>query len=315
MRPGTRRWLLLLSSLPLAAGLALWWSLLPATLGPVPQLSLELPAASPPPEMSISALPTGSVRSRAVLSYRGGSFGESRDFGMTAFLVRHPAGDLLIDAGFGRDVLLHQQKLPLLMRLTTERQPGIPAAQQLSDHAYDLKQLTGVLLTHAHWDHVSGLDSLPGVPVWISGAEQGFIETGSSAEVARSLGALNWQRYEFAGGSYLGFPRSHDVYGDGAIVLVPAAGHTPGSVIVFVNLPSGLRLAFLGDLVWQLEGIELPAERTWAARMLVDTDAAAVREHVLHVAALHRLFPDVQLIPAHDQRAAKSIPAFPASLR
>jgi len=68
---------------------------------------------------------------------------------------------------------------------------------------------------------------------------------------------IRYEEYGFEEGPYLGFPYSHDVYGDGSIVVVPAPGHTPGSVIIFVTLHSGMRYAFVGDLVWQLEGITL----------------------------------------------------------
>ena len=36
---------------------------------------------------------------------------------------------------------------------------------------YDVTELRGVIMTHAHWDHVSGLDSLP-VPVWMNATER-----------------------------------------------------------------------------------------------------------------------------------------------
>jgi glyoxylase-like metal-dependent hydrolase (beta-lactamase superfamily II) len=66
-------------------------------------------------------------------------------------------------------------------------------------------------------------------------------------EVINSLRSLNYQPYEFEGGGpYLGFPRSHDVWGDDSVVIVPAPGHTPDSVVVFVNLPSGTRYALVG---------------------------------------------------------------------
>ncbi len=59
---------------------------------------------------------------------------------------------------------------------------------------------------------------------------------------------IRYEEYVFEGGPYLGFPKSHDVWADGSIVVVPARGHTPGSVIIFVNLPTKKRYAFLGDL-------------------------------------------------------------------
>lgn len=45
----------------------------------------------------------------------------------------------------------------------------------------------------------------------------------------------------FEEGSHLVFFASHDVSGDGSIVIVPAFGRIPGSVIIFVTLPNGPR--------------------------------------------------------------------------
>ncbi len=187
---------------------------------------------------------------------------------------------------------------------------------QLRAGRYDLARLSGIVITHAHWDHVSGVPDFPGVPVWMNAAERGFVEGGAAmGSLMRSFGGKDVREYVWDGGPYLGFARSHDWYGDGSVVLVPAPGHTPGSTVVFVALPSGARYAFLGDLVWQREGIEIPAERPWLSRMLVDADAAAVRRGVSHLAAIHVRFPAVVLVPAHDARAAAELPIFPAARR
>jgi N-acyl homoserine lactone hydrolase len=116
--------------------------------------------------------------------------------------------------------------------------------------------------------------------------------------------------YRFEDGPYLGFPRSFDVWDDGSVVIVPAPGHTPGSVVVFVALPSGERYALLGDLVWQLEGIALPAERPWLPRWLLGEDAARVRDAIARIAAIHKRYPEIQLVPAHDTRALATMPRF-----
>src|SRR5262249_44727770 len=59
-------------------------------------------AATPPAEMAIYGMETGVVYRRAGFTYRGGSWFEHRDSAVTAVLVKHPRGDLLIDSGFGR---------------------------------------------------------------------------------------------------------------------------------------------------------------------------------------------------------------------
>ena len=280
----------------------------------VPPLAIDsLPHASPPAGMSLSMLPTGSMQSTAALAYRGGKFGDQRDFVMPVILVRHPRGNLLFDTGFGRTVDEQVKLQPKLMQLATTYQKGTPAADQLKAGGLKLTDLAGVVLTHSHWDHISGLDSLPGVPVWINAAEQAFIvDEPEKAAVLRSLGELNYKRYEFEGGPYLDFPSSHDVWGDGSIVLVPAPGHTPGSTVAFITLPSGKRYALLGDLVWQNEGIDLPAERPWLLRRVIGENDAQVRENIVRVAAIHKRFPEINMVPAHDARAAAMLPVFPA---
>ncbi|MEK6805996.1 MAG: MBL fold metallo-hydrolase [Pseudomonadota bacterium] len=309
--------LLLSLILLLAFGIgALAWTFTAGTLEPAPPYTGSLPAASPPPEMSLSSLPTGSMDSQAGLAYRGGRFSEPRRFSMDAILVRHPRGDLLFDAGFGKDIDSHFQQLPALMRTLSKYQKGTPAGEQLSANGYAIKNLAGVVLTHAHFDHVSGLDSLPGVPVWVNQAESDFIEGGSrNSALARSFGALNYKRYAFNGGPYLGFASSLDVWGDGSVLLVPAPGHTPGSIIAFIALPSGVRYVLLGDLVWQMEGIELPAERPWLPRRLIGEDDAQVRGQIAQIAALHQQFPQLRLVPAHDSRIAATLPVFPAKVQ
>jgi len=279
----------------------------------VPPLAIDtLPPASPPAGMSLSAIATGAMESRAALAFRGGSFGDKRDFPMTPILVRHPKGNLLIDAGFGRDVDAQVASLGGVMKAATTYRKGTPAAAQLEAKGFHVADLAGVLLTHSHWDHVSGLDSLKGVPVWMNEAEQSFVDGGSPhAALMRSFGKLDTRRYEFDGGPYFGFPQSHDVWGDGSIVVVPAPGHTPGSVVIFVTLPSGTRYALLGDLVWQMEGIDIPTERPWLARSLINENREQVRESIVRVAAIHRRFPEIHIVPAHDARVAATLPMFP----
>lgn len=299
-----------------AAVLALALSFRAERLPVTPLADATLPRAEPPAEMTLSALPTGAMASVAAFAFRGGGFGDARDFSMTAILVHHPKGDLLFDSGFGRDVDRHARTMPWLMRALSRYQKGTPVAHQLSAAGYDPRRLAGVVLTHAHWDHVSGLPDLPGVPVWIDAAEQAFIRGGASmSALARSFGELPYRLHGFEGGPYLGFPRSHDVWGDGSIVLVQAPGHTPGSIVAFVALPSGTRYALLGDLVWLGEGVELPAERPWIMRALVDEDPAEVRENIQRVAAIHARFPGIRLLPAHDARAMGALPAFPSVAR
>ena len=265
------------------------------------------PATTPPTTMELFQLPTGSYVTRAALAFRGGAFRDKRQFASTAVLVRHPSGDLLIDAGFGADAEEHIGMLPSFRRSAHDL--GTPASAQLDAAGYDRSHLLGVLLTHSHWDHVSGLDGLD-VPVLMPAGEREYAAHAKDDRVFAHVSAAHEIReYGFEGPPYLGFPASHDVHGDGSVVIVPAAGHTTGSVVVFVTLPSGTGYAFIGDLTWQLDGVERGVDRPLLMRMLADSDPRQVRADLARIEAIKG---DFQVVPAHDARAYAGIPTLTA---
>jgi N-acyl homoserine lactone hydrolase len=74
-------------------------------------------------------------------------------------------------------------------------------------------------------------------------------------------------------------------------------------VVTFVTLANETRYAFVGDVVWQLEGITEREERPWVTRRRADTDAEANSENPLRMIALKERLPDLIIVPAHDMRA------------
>jgi N-acyl homoserine lactone hydrolase len=268
-----------------------------------------LPEAAPPSDMAIYQLPTGTYQTRAAFAVRGGSFRDRRHFAATAILVQHPQGDLLIDAGFGSDVAAHVAAVPRIAR--APYQAAKTVSEQLDASGYDRSRLLGVLVTHSHWDHVSGLGELL-VPIWMNSGERQYAAEDPDGKVFRTVSAGHEiHQYEFNGPPYLGFPSSFDVYGDGSVVSALAGGHTTGSVVVFVTVPSGKRFAFIGDLTWQLDGIRRRVERPLLLRKLADSDPGQVRQGLLRVIALADL---MQIVPAHDRDAYDGIPYLPARL-
>ena len=102
------------------------------------------------------------------------------------------------------------------------------------------------------------------MPVWVTPQEREFGREGAAADnSANLLPAYDMKSMGSKGVRTSDFLQSHDVYGDGSIIVVPAPGHTPSSVIIFVTCYDGARYALVGDLVWRLEGIRLREERPW----------------------------------------------------
>ena len=221
---------------------------------------------------------------------------------------QHPKGTLLFDTGFGSTVDEQFKATPWLMQQTAryEKEPTVAAQLQQAGIA---PSIAGIVLTHAHWDHVSGLVDLPNVPVFVPQAELDFINTDNPATaLARQIGTKNYQVLNFNGGPYLGFDRSHDWFGDGSVVIVPAPGHTPGSIFAFITTSSGQRYLLIGDTAWQSENIDLPAEKPWLSRSLVDNNPDEVRALLVRLHQLKQAMPDLIIVPAHDRRIWEKLP-------
>jgi glyoxylase-like metal-dependent hydrolase (beta-lactamase superfamily II) len=100
---------------------------------------------------------------------------------MAAALVKHPKGDVLIDTGFGRNIEAQLRAMPFMHALTSYSL-WQPAVDQLRAVGYGQESLRAILLTHAHWDHVSGLPDFPCVAVWVTPEERGFIRKGGNGQ-------------------------------------------------------------------------------------------------------------------------------------
>ncbi len=281
---------------------------------PPPTAAMVAPAANPPDGMSLAAIPSGRMYARAGLAYEGGGMDDARVFSIGGILVRHPKGTVLFDAGFGPSVDEHFRiGTPLLLRLASKYDRQTTVAEELRKAGIAPSGLTAVILTHAHWDHVSGLEALPGVPVWVPAAELAFVKgTAKAGALARRLGTDSYRAYRFTDGPYRGFPASRDLFGDGSVVLVEAGGHTPGSIIAFVSLPDGKRYALIGDIAWQTEGVDRPAQKPWIARS-VDHDRDATRALLVRLKQLKAADPGLVLVPAHDARVWATLPTLSAT--
>lgn len=313
---GTGRWrtgrraLIALALVIAISGGLLVASFAPARLD-LPKVAVpSMPVSAPPSAMWISALPTGTYDTPAMLAYQGGSISDTRHFAATAVLVHHPKGNILIDTGFGRLVEQQMTLLPSIQRASHHL--GTPVVDQLAPAPAQVHQISAILPTHPHWDHISGVADFPGVPVLINHEGRRFISAkAEGTEILNSISNINFREYKFDDGPFLGFLHSHDVFGDGSVVVTPVGGHTPDSVAIFVGLPSGRRFVFIGDLVWQTDGIDIPAMKPWLMRWLIGEDEGQVKEGIARIRAISSADPRIRVVPAHDARAFSSIATFP----
>ncbi|ORB72932.1 MBL fold metallo-hydrolase [Mycobacterium scrofulaceum] len=228
---------------------------------------------------------------------------------MTSFVVRHPQATFIVDPAVCRDVERRAiAQLPAVLRVAVrppaDTVPTITALHRLPEPP----ALDFALPTHAHWDHVSGLLDLPGLPVHLHRTERDWIGSGPVAPVGGVRDSLRGRAvvdYELDGPPVLTFARSRDLFGDRSVLLVDLPGHTPGSVGVLAHTGRGWIL-IAGDAAWHCLQIEKVRQKSSYPGVLVDED----REEAFRtLQRLHLARHAVRIVPTHDHEAALDLSA------
>lgn len=225
---------------------------------------------------------------------------------MAAFLVEHPKARFLVDPALCAGV--HERVLPELPfpipLLVAPDKPVLGLSDALAAHGIAGADIDFVVPTHLHWDHVSGLLELPAsVEVRLPAAEYDWAMGGPHAPAGVARGPLRgraFDRFELDGPPVLTFPRSKDLFGDGSVLLVDLAGHTPGSIGVLLAVDDGTRVLFAGDAVWSKLQVDLLREKAPMPGKLFDADRDAA---FTTIHRLHALPDGIELVASHDYAA------------
>ena len=199
--------------------------------------------------MQILCLRTGVVRervgTRGIRRYIDRSWREE-SLPVNAFLVEHPAGPCLFDTGQTARAAApgyFPSWQPFFRLSRFELRPDDEIARQLRRLGMDPGDVRWVVLSHLHTDHVGGLDSFRESEVLVTRSEwrragglagriRGYLPQYWPAGLEPRL--LDLDRDDFGP-----FPGSHDIAGDGTLLVVSTPGHTPGHASLLVRRPGG----------------------------------------------------------------------------
>lgn len=211
---------------------------------PTPTESVEVSAesSSTADAVKLYTLDCGElVADQTPFGSEGEYAGQTADMVVTCFLIRHPNGDLVWDAGLPDAISLlpDGQEIPggtLTVPVTLQ--------SQLNDLGVPPEEVEYFAFSHSHFDHVGNANLFAGSTILTQQAEVDFmfglgVEMGIVfAELVEPLRESNIVTYE---GDY-------DVFGDGSVIIVPATGHTPGHAVLRLDLENEGIVWLSGDL-------------------------------------------------------------------
>jgi glyoxylase-like metal-dependent hydrolase (beta-lactamase superfamily II) len=257
-------------------------------------------APEPAPDVRLYAMDCGLIEiADADMFADDGAFaGVPRDLIVPCYLIRHPAGDLLWDAGLTEALA---ETGPLTSPGGVVSVP-VTLTSQLAALGLAPADVEYISVSHSHGDHI-GNGGLFSASTWIVDADErayAFRDEARAGADFESYAAL-----EAAETILIEGDDDHDVFGDGRVVVIQTPGHTPGHTVLLVDLPEAGALLLTGDmfhLAETREGRRVPRfnvdrDQTLASMDKIDaladaTGARVIREHVIE---------DFEALPAFPQ--------------
>ena len=203
----------------------------------------------------------------------------------TAFQVVYPDAYVMVDAGM--DLAVHR-----FFGRGVEEPYDAGAAQQV-ERAVGGARL--IVVTHEHGDHVAGVIRSP----LASELAPRTILTKTQVDVLRTKPQMpEIQLTEDQAMRYLVVDYDRYLPLAPGMALIKAAGHTPGSQMVYVALESGREYLLIGDATWHMDGVRLVRgkDAPW-----VTEDQAAVMDQLRWLNQLSRTDPTVVIVASHDE--------------
>lgn len=260
--------------------------------------------------MTVLFRTTGTLRGPAFFLKRGGGGLGAVRMPVTVAVIERPDGLVLVDTGWSRRACAWPDVDPgraAKLFLGLDVKPEDALASQLLSLGYAPGDVRHIVATHLHLDHVSGAVDFPSATVHCAEAEWEALRAGRRGYDARALELPRVERHTPRGAAALGFPASHDLFGDGTVLLLDASGHTAGSLAVGVKLQAGWAL-HAGDAAMFAEDFRMDDAAPASLYMrAMNWDLAAQR------ASYGRLREaegghGASVVPSHDLGVYESLP-------
>jgi len=235
----------------------------------------------------------------SAFSTKGAFDGQKSVFSNSCYLIRHPDGDLMWDAGLPDALAASPDGL---QSGPFHSSVPITLKSQLDEIGVNPDNIDYFAMSHSHFDHTGNANMFADGAKWIVDAN----EHAWMFETAPATGLAQLDSFvQLKDSATIKITSDYDVFGDGSVTIIRTPGHTPGHLALLVKLPKTGNLLLSGDLYHMPQSRKLrsiPVFNTSPEQTLVSMD----KFEALAVAK------NARVIIQHYQKDVDSLPAFPA---
>jgi N-acyl homoserine lactone hydrolase len=182
--------------------------------------------------MKMHALSGGRLRLRKSLFWPDADRSEMIEVPVSAYLLRHPQGNVLFDSGCHPSLVENAEArwgglAKIMMPISP---PGDNVLDNLRAIGIEAEDVDVVVCSHLHSDHCGCNAFFRKATVICHAAELAAARAPNA--VAMGYLPVDWDQPM----PFQEIDSQYDVFGDERIVLVPVPGHTPGTTAALVNL-------------------------------------------------------------------------------
>lgn len=165
--------------------------------------------------------------------------GESKTFADAFYVIEHPKGLLLWDAGLAEGLVGQEPFTTPDGAFTVSRQDSVTS--QLAKINLSPSDFDYIALSHTHFDHTGSASKFSEATWLVQETEYDFITSEEQQKGDNYPAIANLTKVKKLNGDY-------DVFEDGTVVIKSTPGHTPGHQSLFLQLNNAGPILLTGDL-------------------------------------------------------------------
>ncbi len=203
----------------------------------------KTPQKSPAASLKMYALECGRIEmlDLSIFDIGGAYKGRSNSAVSSCYLIRHPKGDLLWDTGLP-DALNQMQD-------GVANGPfhvSVPhtLSGQLADLGLAPKDIEFLSISHSHFDHAGNAGQYASATFIIQENEHSHMFRDDARKDQQTFPAYS----ALENAKTIKFTGTHDVFGDGSVMIIDTPGHTPGHTVLKLELENTGTILLTGDL-------------------------------------------------------------------